>query len=49
MADLAGIVLSQAIWRTVFQDMVVEPCNLELKGYLEVQRPYIARLLAATR
>ena len=43
------IEMREAIWRTVSQDMVAEPCNLELKGYLEVERAYIARLPVATR
>lgn len=45
----AETVMSEAIWRTLSQDMVVEPCNLELKGYVGVQRAYIARLPSATR
>jgi adenylate cyclase len=48
-AKSGEMVMSETIWRTVSKDMVAEACNLELKGYVDVQRAYVARLPAVTR
>lgn len=48
-ARAGEMLMSEAIWRTMSQDIAAEPCNLKLKGYVEVQRTYVARLPAVTR
>jgi adenylate cyclase len=44
-AKAGEMVMSEAIWGAVSGDIAAEPCNLELKGYVELQRGYVARLL----
>ena len=44
VAKAGELVMSEATWGAVSGDIAAEPCNLELKGYLELQRGYVVRL-----
>ena len=45
-AKAGEMIMSETIWKTVSGKIAAEPRSLELKGYAEPQKAYVARLEA---